>query len=149
MSHRSTPTIPSAADPNRFSLADLLELRDWAAAAVAKGWAYEAQADPRRGQHKRVGKLPGGREFVTISATGTRSHRFVRIERCDGLWIVRPVWTRRVTAFLTLRRALEDLCGTIAFGLRPPLLPAERHRADGRSADHNPRPPKRGRSVKH
>jgi hypothetical protein len=119
MSHRSIPTTPFAEDPNRFSFADMLELRNWAAAAAARGWTCEAQADPRRGQHKRVGKLPGGREFVTISATGTRSHRYARIERCDGLWIVRPVWTRRVTAFLTLRRALEHLCGTIAFGLRP------------------------------
>ena len=121
MSHRSTPTTPSAEDPNKFSFADMLELRDWAAAAVAQGWACEAQADPRRGQLWQVGNLPGGREFVTISVTGARSRRHVRIERCDGLWIVRPVWARRASVFLTLRRALEHLCGTIACGLRPPL----------------------------
>ena len=133
MSDRSTPTTPSAKDRNRFSFADMLELRDWAAAAVAKGWACEAQADPRRGQLKRVGSLPGGREFVTISVTGARSRRHVRIERCDGLWIVRPVWTRRATVFLRFCQVSGPL-GASTLGLwRPPFRQFPEYRAQWRS----------------
>jgi hypothetical protein len=106
---------PSSDDPNRFSQADVLELRDWAAIAAAKGWISEPEADPLRGQMKRIGTLPGGREFVAFSITGSSRMRHVRIERGDGVWIVRPVWKRQANTrtFVTLRRALEHLCVTL------------------------------------
>lgn len=122
MPNDNTPTTP-ADDPDHFSLADMIELRDWAEAAAAKGWTVEEQADPRHGQVERIGNLPGHGEFVSFSAARARTARHTRVERRDGTWTVRPVWVRRapVGVFPTLRRALEHLCGTIAFGLRQPL----------------------------
>lgn len=122
------PTNPG---PNRITFEEMAELMSWAAAAANAyrygTWIVEEQADPATGQMERIGRLPDGNDFFSVSLdrhdrppARRKWRRHLQFWKMNGEWIRLAVRsTGGPHHYRSLRVALECTFDTIGRGLRP------------------------------